>query len=77
MREGTVKAVDDISFGVTQRKMLRVVGESGCGKSTTARLLLRAHDPTGGQVRFRMPDERWVDIFALEKSEIKGLWCKM
>ncbi len=74
---GHVKAVDDVSFDIYQGETLGLVGESGCGKSTTARLLLRAYDPTGGDVRFRMPDGRWVDIPALEKSQLKGLWRQM
>lgn len=47
-----VKAVDDISFSVMQGETFGLVGESGCGKSTTGRALLRLIEPTGGQVRF-------------------------
>ena len=48
---GTVHAVDDISFDVMEGETLGVVGESGCGKSTTARLLVRLIEPDAGQIR--------------------------
>ena len=49
---GSVRAVDDISFDIESGKTLGVVGESGCGKTTTAKLVLHLEIPTGGEIRF-------------------------
>src|SRR6202047_1025844 len=51
-RAGSVRAVDDISFTVNKGETLGLVGESGCGKSTTGRAILQLYKPTGGSVRF-------------------------
>jgi oligopeptide/dipeptide ABC transporter ATP-binding protein len=63
---GQVKAVDDISFSIRQGETLALVGESGCGKTTTAKLILRLEHPTAGQVFI---DGK--DIHALKGNELK------
>jgi oligopeptide/dipeptide ABC transporter ATP-binding protein len=65
---GAVRAVDGVSFDVNRGETLGLVGESGCGKSTTARLLIRLLDPTSGSIRF---DGR--EIADIKGAELKAL----
>ena len=58
---GTVRAVDGVSFEIEPGRTLGVVGESGCGKTTTAKLVLGLEEPTGGTIRFDGRDLRALD----------------
>ena len=70
---GSIKAVDGVSFALDQGKILGLVGESGCGKTTTGRMILRALDPTAGEIFFRQADGRIVDIAQLSRRQIKAI----
>ncbi len=65
---GTIKAVDGVSFEVFPRETLGLVGESGCGKSTVARTILRLEKPTDGAAYFK-----GRDIFSMGKRELREL----
>jgi oligopeptide/dipeptide ABC transporter ATP-binding protein len=71
-RVGTVAAVDGVSFTVARGETLGLVGESGCGKTTTARLVLRALKPTRGEIRFQRGDET-VRVDQIEGKALRAL----
>jgi oligopeptide/dipeptide ABC transporter ATP-binding protein len=70
---GQVRAVDDVSFQIREGETLALVGESGCGKTTTSRCILRAVDPTSGEIRFRTSAGNTVDLATLKKSQMRPL----
>ena len=70
--DGFLHAVDDVSFTVGRGKTLGIVGESGCGKSTTGRAILRLTEPTSGNIFFN-----GVDILKLKKEELRRMRTKM
>ncbi len=65
---GWVKAVDDISFAVEQGRTFAIVGESGCGKTTTAKTILRLHQPSGGRI---FVDGKDTTFLFMTRREIK------
>ncbi len=70
---GYVKAVDGVSFFVREGETLGVVGESGCGKTTMGRLVLRAMAPTEGEIWFRDRDQGLVNIPTIGEDALKRL----
>jgi len=74
---GSVKAVDDVSFNVHDGEILSLVGESGCGKTTTARCVIRAIDPTTGEVLFRRESGEVVDVAKLSEKDMRPIWRDM
>ncbi len=68
---GHVKAVDDVSFAVRRGETLGLVGESGCGKTTIGRCIMRAYDPTAGAILYCNAKNEQVDLAALKSSDLK------
>ena len=74
---GQVKAVDDVSFFVHAGETLGLVGESGCGKTTTSRCILRAVQSTAGQILYRSASGATLDIATLDKRTMRSLRREM
>ncbi len=69
---GAVKAVDGVSFDVFEGECLGLVGESGSGKTTVGRCILRALNPTAGEIRFRV-DDRITDVARADHGQMREL----
>jgi oligopeptide transport system ATP-binding protein len=71
-KDRSLKAVNDISFGIHKGETLGMVGESGCGKSTAGRTIMRLYEPTSGAVEFE-----GTNIYSLSGSKMKALRREM
>jgi oligopeptide/dipeptide ABC transporter ATP-binding protein len=70
---GRVRAADDVSFAIERGETLALVGESGCGKTTVARCILRALRPTAGEIRFSPENGQTIDLAPLSRAALRPL----
>jgi peptide/nickel transport system ATP-binding protein len=71
---GAVKAVDGVNLFIRKGETLGLVGESGCGKTTTGRCIIRAYRPTGGKILYRGTKGSMVDLATLETDDLRAYW---
>jgi len=69
--KGYTKAVDDVSFFIREGETVGLVGESGCGKTTVGRCIVRAYEPTGGEILYQHADGSVVDLATLKGEELR------
>jgi peptide/nickel transport system ATP-binding protein len=74
---GHIRAVDDVSFFIDQGETLSLVGESGCGKTTTSRCILRAIDPTSGKILYHTSQGNTVDMATITRKDLRPLRREM
>jgi len=74
---GYVKAVDGVSFFIRENEVLGLVGESGCGKTTTGRCILRLYDPTAGEIWYHKQGGEAVNVSHISRREMKPLRREM
>ena len=68
---GHVQAVNDVSFTIQPGETLSLVGESGCGKTTTGRCIVRVYQPSGGEILYEAEGEKRIDLAAIDQRELR------
>ena len=68
---GFVEAVNDVSFNIQPGETLSLVGESGCGKTTTGRCIVRVYKPTAGQIIYTVEEDESIDLAQLDNRELR------
>jgi oligopeptide/dipeptide ABC transporter ATP-binding protein len=74
---GHIRAVDGVSFALKENEVVGLVGESGCGKTTVGRTILRLYDPTGGEIWYRREDGERIEVSSITQKEMKPLRQEM
>lgn len=74
---GNIRAVDDVSFFIRENEVLGMVGESGCGKTTVGRTILRLYDPTAGEIWYQKKDGERIELSHLPRRQMKPLRREM